>query len=66
MNKFANFLRIFVLSIIGTIVFILLCFGYHLLLEWLKTVWPDWGVALFSIISLALGISAIVWQDEKW
>lgn len=66
MNKFAHFLRIFGLSIVGIIVFVLLCCGYHFLLEWLKTVWPDWGVALFSILSLALGISIIAWQDEKW
>lgn len=66
MNKLTHFLLIFGLSIVSTIVFILLCFGYHLLLEWLKTVLPDWGVALFAVLSMAGGVSIIVWQDEKW
>ena len=66
MNKFIQFMRLFGLLTIFIITIIAVCFAYHELVEFLETIWPTWGVALFVIISMALGSAIVIWDEDKW
>lgn len=66
MSKIVHFLIILGKSILLFTAVLLLCFGYHLLVQWLTTVWSDWATLLFIIFSASLFIAVIIWIDQEW
>lgn len=66
MNKFIQFMRLFGLLTLFIIAVIMACFAYHELIAFLETIWPTWGVALFVVLSLALGLAIVIWNEDKW
>lgn len=66
MNKFIQFMRLFGLLTLFIIAVIMACFSYHELIAFLETIWPTWGVALFVVLSMALGLAIVIWNEDKW
>lgn len=65
MNKFIQFMRLFGLLTLFIITVIMVCFAYHELITFLETIWPTWGVALFVVLSMALGLAIVIWNEDK-
>lgn len=66
MNKFIQVMRLFGLLTLFIIAVIMACFAYHELIVFLETIWPTWGVALFVVLSMALGLAIVIWNEDKW
>lgn len=66
MSKIVHFFVYFGLSILLFTTVLLLCYGYHVFVQWLTTVWPAWATLLFIIFSASLFIAVIIWIDQEW